>query len=388
MIQVTVTHVQGIELAVNRILAIDPEKIVDVRRRGIFTEIDYAESYDRKWKPITYQITAALPNIQAAIQGDWTGKEYLSATVIYGEPREMRPNIWEDTYAIDIQQKFIIDIEEVYFRFPWSTTDELVTKLRFTSSAFLQKVVYVTEHLHDLVPDVPSATTTTTTQEPVTTTTELPVTTTTELPVTTTTDDGLCNYYTMIVDDVIPTIFIVRPCETQCSPEYVMVESREPLTMCLCEPPTYFEGSENYIITIGDHCPEVTTTTTCVPEGEFVNTLEFASSYTPIIGLPISFIDSAHIACEAIDVVNAQMGAFDYFEVDSYTDGKDNTYYLHATCTLLPTGYYVFDIEGYLACHVTDGKIDQYDVCATTTTPEPEVTTTTPEPEVTTTTTP
>jgi len=188
MILVTVTHVQGIELATNRVLAIDPEKIVDIRQRGTNTEIDYAESYDRKWETITYQITAAIPNIQVTIQGDYLGKEYLSGTVEWGEPREMRPNIWETTYAIDIQEKFIIDIEEVYYRFPWSTADELVTKLRFTSSAFLQKVVYVTESLDELVPDVPSDTTTTTTAEPVTTTsTEEPVTTTTEEQTTTTT---------------------------------------------------------------------------------------------------------------------------------------------------------------------------------------------------------
>jgi hypothetical protein len=201
MIQVTVTHVQGIELATARTIAIDPEKIVDIRRRGIYTEIDYSESYDRKWKPITYQITAALPNIQAAIQGDWVGKEYLAVTVVWGEPREMRPNIWGNYYALDIQQKFIIDIEEVYYTEPVAPyRTGLVTKLRFTSSAFLQKVVYVSEDLHDLVPDVPSETTTTTTALPATTTTtEEPVTTTTEIATTTTTvvydEIYLSNFY-------------------------------------------------------------------------------------------------------------------------------------------------------------------------------------------------
>jgi len=134
---------------------------------------------------------------------------------------------------------------------------------------------------------------------------------------------------------------------------------------------------------------EEITTTTCAPRGDFVITLGFASSYDPTVGDPVSFLDSEQGACDAIGVINGQGGTFNYFEVDIYYNGRDNECYLHGTCDQLPTGYYVFDMDGLLGCHVTDGLTDEYDICSeiTTTSEEPSVTTTT-EPEFTTTTSP
>jgi hypothetical protein len=402
MIIVTVVFEQGIQLAVPRVIAIDPEKIVDVRRRGIFTEIDYAESYDRKWKPITYQITAALPNIQAAIQGDWVGKEYLSATVIYGEPREMRPNIWEDTYAIDIQQKFIIDIEEVYLRYPWSTTDELVTKLRFTSSAFLQKVVYVTEHLHDLVPDVPSETTTTTTEL---------------LPPQCPEGSVYSGWMTVGTDNlqygfIVDTFGSLNPIST-IDRFFIWVVDIEVLAITIpdCQNPVvYIDGVEfagfvydgeenswvmsnvltNPFATVGELssicvvCGETTTTT---EEPVTTTTVVYDEIYLSnfyYVGAPPPFTqygDTLESACEVLGMVQSVTLMYTWGYL--VPDGLGSFYvYEHYTHTLMDEGYYLWaDGEGGYLIYYVDGTglttLLPYACETTTTTPEPEVTTTT-----------
>jgi len=129
----------------------------------------------------------------------------------------------------------------------------------------------------------------------------------------------------------------------------------------------------------GCNCTTTTTSTTaCVPEGEYLNTFPFASSYTPTQGVPTPFINSGADACEAILIVAGDGGTFDYFDVDSYSYGDVNHYYLAGTCTPLPTGYYVFDMEGDIfGCHVTAGEMDEYDICTTTTTTTVAPTTTT-----------
>ena len=125
-------------------------------------------------------------------------------------------------------------------------------------------------------------------------------------------------------------------------------------------------------------CLTTTTTTLCVPEGEYIATVPFASSYTPTQGVPTPFINSGADACEAILIVATDGGTFDYFNVDSYSYSDINHYYLADTCTPLPTGYYVFDMEGDIfGCHVTAGVIDLYDICTTTTTTTVAPTTTT-----------
>jgi hypothetical protein len=401
MIIVTVVFEQGIQLAVPRVIAIDPEKIVDARRRGIYTEISYAESYDRKWKPITYQITAALPNIQAAIQGDWVGKEYLSATVIYGEPREMRPNIWEDTYAIDIQQKFIIDIEEVYLRYPWSTTDELVTKLRFTSSAFLQKVVYVTESLDKLVPDVPSETTTTTTElvPP-----QCPEGSVYSGWMTVGEGNGgfsgfaeggygSLNPVSTIITQLSFRLGLLELYISDCQNPVVYIDGVEFSGFLFDEElqSWYLENVlENPFAAVGELssicvvCGETTTTT---EEPVTTTTVVYDEIYLSnfyYVGAPPPFTqygDTLESACEVLGMVQSVTLMYTWGYL--VPDGLGSFYvYEHYTHTLMDEGYYLWaDGEGGYLIYYVDGTglttLLPYACETTTTTPEPEVTTTT-----------
>lgn len=127
-------------------------------------------------------------------------------------------------------------------------------------------------------------------------------------------------------------------------------------------------GTEVTTTTTTTEAETTTTTTTCVPEGGFLGITSFSSNYTPTVGIPISFIGSEEQTCAAILVVEANGGQFNYIDVDVYIVGETNHYYLSGTCTELPDGYYVIDIDGYIGEHVTDGVIDEYNVCATTTT--------------------
>lgn len=154
--------------------------------------------------------------------------------------------------------------------------------------------------------------------------------------------------------------------------EYVLFDGENPFP----------EPGETCTIIIDclDNCSTTTTTTICVPEGGFLGITSFSSSYTPTVGAPISFIDSEEETCAAILVVEGNGGEFDYFDVDIYLVGEDNHYYLPGTCDELPDGYYVINVDDtYFGEHVTDGVIDEYDICATTTTTttEEETTTTT-----------
>jgi hypothetical protein len=111
-----------------------------------------------------------------------------------------------------------------------------------------------------------------------------------------------------------------------------------------------------------------TTTTTCVTEGEYITVMSIADNYIPIIGEPVSFIDSQEATCAAILVVEGLGGVFNYFDVDVYILGDNNYYYITGTCILLPTGYYVIHLEGARGYHITNGEIDEYDICPITTT--------------------
>ena len=190
MILVTVTKKMGVELATPYDLALDPEKIVNTRVLDGVTQIDYAETFDRNREEITYEVTAAKPNIDATITGDYTTHTYLSLVVYWSDNKDLIPfPAISSTYTLYMQEKYIVDIQDVPFELYWknqkiSTT---VRKVRFVPGAFKQEVIYVTNHLHDLVDNIPSETTTTTTAVPVTTTTTEIATTTTEAEQTTTT---------------------------------------------------------------------------------------------------------------------------------------------------------------------------------------------------------
>jgi hypothetical protein len=203
MILVTVTKKQGVEIATPYDLAIDPEKIVSTRVLDGITQLDYAETFDRNRQTITYEVTAAKPNIDATITGDYASHTYLALTVYWADNRDLRPfPAITTTYALDMQEKYIVDIQDVPLEIVWKHNKISTTarKVRFVPGAFKEEVIYVTNALHNLVDNTPSETTTTTTALPATTTTtEEPVTTTTEIATTTTTvvydEIYLSNFY-------------------------------------------------------------------------------------------------------------------------------------------------------------------------------------------------
>lgn len=145
MILVTATHRQGIELAEAVTFAIDPEKIVGLRDRGTATEIEYAETYDRKRQPITYIIDAARAAVEALIQGDYVGKETLTLTVYN--------TVDGSTGTIDLQEKYIVDIRSVTHYINKTLT--ACRRVEYTPGAFNPIVIYVSEDIATLVTDTP-----------------------------------------------------------------------------------------------------------------------------------------------------------------------------------------------------------------------------------------
>ncbi len=265
MILVTVTKKQGVEIATPYDLALDPEKIVSTRILDGVTQIDYAETFDRNRQTITYEVTAAKPNIDATITGEYSTHTYLALTVYWAENRDLRPfPAISSTYALDMQEKYIVDIQDVEYTIVWKNTKIATTlrKVRFVPGAFKEEVIYVTNNLIDLVDNTPSETTTTSTAEPATTTTTEIVTTTTEVGTTTTTWDGLCREYTITnLDQQLPAVFTYKPCDQQCDEQFLVVEYGQPQTVCLCEAPVFVTGSEMYSVVMGAVCPTTTTTT-------------------------------------------------------------------------------------------------------------------------------
>lgn len=192
MISVTATHRQGVELLENQTFAIDPEKIVSTRDRGAYVEIEYGETYDRRRQPITYQLTTDRATIDALIAGDYNTNlthPYLSLTVIWSLQREYRPPVGSASYAMDLQEKYIVDIRDTYVDI--NGTKTAARRIEFVPGSFVPVVIFVSEDYANLVTDTPAAvtTTTTTTATPTTTTTtaEATTTTTTEEATTTTT---------------------------------------------------------------------------------------------------------------------------------------------------------------------------------------------------------
>jgi hypothetical protein len=190
MIAVTATHRQGVELVTPLTFAIDPEKIVSTRDRGSYVEIEYGETYDRRRQPITYQLTTDRTTIDALITGTYVGKIYLSLTVIWSVDREHRPPLGSANYALDLQEKYIVDIRDTYVDINGTKTS--ARRIEYVPGSFVPVVIFVSDDFANLITDTPAeVTTTTTTAAPVTTTTTTvaATTTTTQAPATTTTTE-------------------------------------------------------------------------------------------------------------------------------------------------------------------------------------------------------
>lgn len=190
MIAVTYTHRQGVELVEPVTIAIDPEKIVSTRDRGSYVEIEYGETFDRRRQPITYQLTTDRTTIDALITGTYVGKIYLALTVIWSVDREHRPPLGSASYALDLQEKYIVDIRDTYVDI--NGTKTAARRIEYVPGSFVPVVIFVSDSFANLITDTPAeVTTTTTTATPTTTTTTAaPTTTTTTVAATTTTTEA------------------------------------------------------------------------------------------------------------------------------------------------------------------------------------------------------
>ena len=262
MILIEVTHIEGIQLAEHRFLAIDPEKIVTTRDRDGHCELEYGESYVRNRKTVTYEVTANRAAIDATITGAYDTNTYLALTVVWAEDREHRPTITQElTYALDLQEKYIVDIESVLYYLPGTGKTQL-TKLRYIPGSFVPVTIYVSNDINRLVTNDFSETTTTTTAEAVTTTTEEPATTTTEIPETTTTTTCVCTLWALVNEDQTLITWTWIECEGR-----VMEQNQEAedptLYVCSCTKPTCNGISQAVDTEVPcNETPEVTTTTT------------------------------------------------------------------------------------------------------------------------------
>ncbi len=161
MIQVTITHKNDVELTKAMTLAIDPEKIVNTKDRDGYVIIEYGETYDRRDSNIFYQLNTDRATINALIQGDYVGKQYLSLNVY--------KLATGDTFALDLLEQYIVYISDAVYQIGGARTE--CVKIEYDPGAFAPIIIYADTTLDTLVPTVAGATTTTTTATPNTTTT-------------------------------------------------------------------------------------------------------------------------------------------------------------------------------------------------------------------------
>jgi len=171
MILITVTERNGVLLTAPQSFAIDPEKIVTTRDyNDLYCSLTYGETFDRRRQPIDYVLTTDRASILALIDGTYAGKEYLSVTVIGANTADFKPVNWVP-YALDLQEKYIVDIRESYY-----AVDNVKTacrRIEYVPGSFVPVIIYVSDTMASMITATPAAVTTTTTEEPATTTTEV-----------------------------------------------------------------------------------------------------------------------------------------------------------------------------------------------------------------------
>lgn len=161
MIQVTITHKNEVELVNPMVIAIDPEKIVNTKDRDNYVIIEYGETYDRRDSNIFYQLTTNRATINALIQGDYVGKQYLSLNVYKLSTGS--------TFALDLLEQYIVYISDAVYQIGGVRTE--CVKIEYDPGNFAPIIIYADTDLDTLVPTIPAAYTTTTTTSPVATTT-------------------------------------------------------------------------------------------------------------------------------------------------------------------------------------------------------------------------
>jgi len=170
MNQVIVLWENGVELTESKTIGIDPEKIVATKTVSGACKMWYAETTDRRVKPMEYRVANYKSQIDALISGD-----VLDLTVY---------NVADGTTStLTVQEKFIEQARDTTARI--NNTDTSCREVIFREGAFTQEVVYVSNALSALA--TAYATTTTSTTTSTTTTTAAATTTTTAAATTTTT---------------------------------------------------------------------------------------------------------------------------------------------------------------------------------------------------------
>ena len=179
MNQVIVLWENGVELTDSKTIGIDPEKIVATKAIGTACKIWYAETLDRRVKPMEYRVA----NYKSQIDS------YISGTVHDLTVYNMADGT---TSTLTVQEDFIEQVRDTTARI--NNTDTSCREVKFREGAFTQEVIYVSDALSTLATvyatTTTSTTTTTTTAAPTTTTTAAATTTTTGAAVTTTTSSG------------------------------------------------------------------------------------------------------------------------------------------------------------------------------------------------------
>lgn len=145
MILVTATHRQGKELDDSLYFAIDPEKVCSIRESKGNCVISYAETYDRRKQPIVYNLEEAGVVIEAAISGDYNGKETLELTSVNLENGS--------TQTVTVQEKYIVDIRTVTL--PVDGVMTTLSRVEYVPGAFIPVVLYASESIYDLVTNSP-----------------------------------------------------------------------------------------------------------------------------------------------------------------------------------------------------------------------------------------
>lgn len=159
MQQFIITHIDGQELSATITLGIDATKIVSTRAVGTACEFVYAETDDRRVKPIVYQVANHKSQVDALVTS--TTHDLLVYDLALGT-----------TSTLTVQEKFIEQVRESDYYIAQTST--ACREVKFRKGTFTQEVVYVSNTLVGLATAVVTTTTTaatTTTTAAVTTTT-------------------------------------------------------------------------------------------------------------------------------------------------------------------------------------------------------------------------
>lgn len=165
MNQVIVIWENGVELNETKTLGLDPEKIVATEAEGTACRIWYAETTDRRVKPMVYRVANYKSQIDSYITGDTHDLSVYDTAD-------------GTTSTLTVQEKYIEQVRDTTARI--NNSDTSCREVKFREGAFTQEVVYVSDVLSSLATAYATTTTsTTTTTAAATTTTTAAATTTT-----------------------------------------------------------------------------------------------------------------------------------------------------------------------------------------------------------------